>query len=225
MARIENAQLIQDDFKLDVPAWDFSEIGISCVWGDSGSGKTTFLWLIAGLFESKNFKLIIGNQDLAQFKAGQRNIGFVFQDFALFPHMTAKENILFPANAKGVGLNNIKESFDLLVERLDLKHLLNKKAVVLSGGEQQRVAIARALLLKPKLILFDEPFSQLDSKNKSQAQALIKELNKEFKIPFIIVTHDADDVKDLAQNMLVLSKGKAVTQGLVAEVLQSLAID
>lgn len=225
MAQIENALLIQDDFKLEVPFWQFSETGISCVWGDSGSGKTTLLGLISGLFESKKFKLIVGGEDLARLPVGQREISYVFQDFGLFPHMTAGENILFPAQARKIKFDQIKEHFNKLCERLKLNEFLDKNAALLSGGEQQRVAIARALLLKPKLILFDEPFSQLDTKNKIQARVLIKELNQEFKIPFILVTHDKEDVMELADQILVLSHGKAVSHGLAGEILQSLGID
>jgi molybdate transport system ATP-binding protein len=225
MAYIENVELKQDDFVLEIPRWDFSDQDISSVWGESGSGKTTLLWLIAGLFDCKNFKLCINNEDLAKKAAQDRQIGFVFQDHGLFPHLTAQENILFPAQARRQMTSEIHQRFENLVKRLQLENQLNKKAEILSGGEAQRVAIARALLLKPKLILFDEPFSQLDSRNKKQAKELLRDLNHEFRTPFIIVTHDLEDVKYLAKQMLVLSNGKLVTQGPVGEVIQSMGLD
>ncbi len=224
MAKIENVNLTQDDFKLDIPAWEFSDSKISAVWGRSGSGKTTLLWLMAGLYEAPGFSLIVDGQDLAKEPSNKRHVGFVFQDFSLFPHMTVRENILFPAKAQGISPKIWDGPYENLVERLELNKSAEKKCAVLSGGEAQRVSLARALLLKPKLMLLDEPFSSLDEINKGEARELIKELNIEFKIPFVLVTHDTRDVRALSECMLVLENGKSVAQGQTEAVLKSLAL-
>lgn len=211
MAKLEGVELTYGDFKLEVPSWEFSDTGMSAVWGDSGSGKSSLLWIMAGLLPAdKKFSLVVGGENLAELPMKERQTGFVFQDHSLFPHLTAWENIIFPAEARGLPKEKWKATADKLIQKLQLSSTLGKKATVLSGGESQRVALARALLLKPKIVLLDEPFSSLDESLKEQARLLVKELNEEFKIPFILVSHDQRDIKQLAEKVLVLSHGKVV---------------
>ncbi len=219
MAKIENLVFIQDGFKLVIPNWEFSDEKVSCVLGESGSGKSTLLWVMAGLLDPKKFspkgsspfKLIVKGNDLALFPPSKRQVGIVFQDHGLFPHMTAWENIVFPAEAKGLPKKQWLGEAERITERLSLTKIMKKKTKILSGGESQRVSLARALLLKPKILLLDEPFSALDENLKTQARELVQELNQEFKIPFVLVTHDQRDVEALAASVLMLKNGTVET--------------
>jgi ABC-type sugar transport system ATPase subunit len=138
--------------------------------------------------------------------------------------MTVWENIVFPLQSKKIKKEVWEKDAEKLIQKLNLQSLTQRKSSVLSGGEQQRVALARALLIKPRFILLDEPLSQLDEKLKSSARGLIQELNQEFKIPFILVTHDPRDAQTLASDILVLENGKCKMQGATHEILKKLAL-
>ena len=161
---------------------------VAIIIGESGAGKSTLLNVIAGLKKPDsgsihlNGKLICDS--ISSLDPHKRNIGYVFQDFALFPHINAEKNIRFSENS------NSKKFFDKYTTELKLKKHLNKMPNELSGGQQQRVSIARALLMRPSLILLDEPFSNLDDNNSINAQKLITRMIKELQIPCVMVTHD-----------------------------------
>lgn len=150
-----------------------------------------------------------------------RNFGFVFQDYALFPHMTAWENIAFAPEAKNLLPEIWSANAEKLIKRLNLERVRKQKASVLSGGEQQRVALARALVTKPRLVLLDEPLSALDEKIRDEARLLIGELSEEYKVPFLLVTHDLRDVRALSRSVLILSQGKALASGNTQDILKT----
>ncbi|MDZ4676048.1 MAG: ATP-binding cassette domain-containing protein [Oligoflexia bacterium] len=208
-------------FKLDIPKWDFPEHGITCVWGASGSGKSTLLQIMAGLIDAPGFKLSVGGELLSELPARERNFGFVFQDYALFPHMTAWENIAFAAEAKKLPVDIWVDHAEKLLKHLSLERVKNSYARVLSGGEQQRVALARALVTKPRMVLLDEPLSALDENNRDEARSLIAQLSEEYRVPFIFVTHDIRDVRAVSKNLLVLSEGRCVGQNTTNEILNT----
>lgn len=161
---------------------------IGHVTGQSGVGKSTLLNIISGLIKPdsgsiKNNEVLFNDTKLF-LKPEKRNIGYVFQDFALFPHINAKKNIKYAAHKDFEGLHND------VVESLSLIDHLNKMPHELSGGQKQRVSIARALLMRPSLILLDEPFSNLDENNSINAQKLITRMIEELQIPCLMVTHD-----------------------------------
>lgn len=178
--------------------------------GKSGSGKSTLLRLIAG-FESPNEGSIsLDGKTLSDqsvfVKPEYRELGVIFQDYALFPHLSVKKNIEF-------GVKNVKKHQNYIEELLttfELNEQAAKKPTAISGGQQQRVAIARALAVKPKLLLLDEPFSNLDQALKSKIRIEIRNIQKTFKIPMILVTHDPDDALELADKVAVLEAGKIV---------------
>jgi sulfate transport system ATP-binding protein/putative spermidine/putrescine transport system ATP-binding protein len=220
MAWIENLNYAADDFIMSIPRWDFPDTGITCVYGESGSGKTTFLQLLSGLLKS-NLRLCVSGEVLSDFPTQKRNIGFVFQDYGLFPHMTTQENLAFAAQARGLEVFIWQEHGKRLIQRLGLEKLIDQRADTLSGGEQQRVAIARALITKPRLLLLDEPFSALDENRRDEARQLVKELSVEFKVPFILVTHDLRDIRSLSDSILLLSNGKVIDGGSTADILNN----
>jgi ABC-type sugar transport system ATPase subunit len=219
MAWVKSVSYKYQNFKLEVPQWNFPDQGISCILGESGSGKTTLLQLIAGLIPDKNTEVFVGGETLSKLNFKTRNLGFVFQDYALFPHMTAYENIIFSTEAKGLKKEIWEDHGENLLKRLNLIPLRNQKAATLSGGEKQRVALARALISKPKLLLLDEPFSALDESRRDGARDLILSLSGEYKVPFLLVTHDLRDVRALSSNVLFLKDGAVLGEGETESVL------
>ena len=165
---------------------------VAIIIGESGAGKSSLLNVIAGLKKPDsgsihlNGKLICDS--ISSLDPHKRNIGYVFQDFALFPHINAEKNIRFSENS------NSKKFFDKYLTELKLKKHINKMPHELSGGQQQRVAIARALMMSPELLILDEPFSNLDKETAIDAQNLINEYIELFNIPCLIVTHDTDQI-------------------------------
>ncbi len=176
--------------------------------GESGSGKTTLLRILAGL-EKSNGKIIVDNeiwQDKNKFLPPQkRGIGFVFQDFALFPNMKVIDNLLYVKNDKKLALYLLKIS--------GIANLKDRYPNTLSGGQKQRVAIARALMRKPKLLLLDEPFSALDEKRREDLQEKLFYFHKEFNLTTIMVSHSSSEVYKLADNLVELKHGKIIKYG------------
>ena len=221
MAWAENIIFKSEDFVLEVSKWDFPDEGITCVLGESGSGKSTLLQCLAGLIPCPSLKFSLQKELVSDLPLGSRNFGYVFQDFALFPHMTAWENIVFAPQSKNLPQDMWSENAEKLVNRLNLARVRNQKAAVLSGGEQQRVALARALVTKPRLLLLDEPFSALDEKIRDEARLMIADLSDEFKVPFLLVTHDLRDVRILSQSVLILQNGKCLASGPTEMILKN----
>lgn len=175
--------------------------------GPSGCGKSTTLYMIAGLLKPSAGKIYFGSDDVTKLAAEKRGIGLVFQNYALYPHMTVRQNILFP-------LENIdisrKEALVLVQEMADLVgigELLDRKPAQLSGGQQQRVAIARALVKKPRVLLLDEPLSNLDARLRLQTREEIKRIQRETGITTIFVTHDQEEAMSISDEMVVLDFG------------------
>lgn len=194
---------------------------ILAILGESGSGKSTILRIIAGLEEASKGKIKIGeklvfSEDIF-IEAEKRGVGMVFQDYALFPHMTVKKNIQF-----GLKNKSKKEKEEISKEMLKLVNLLeheNKYPYELSGGQQQRVAIARAIAPKPAVLLLDEPFSNLDANLQEKIREEIRDILKKSKITSIFVTHDRKDAKVLANKFIELKDGKIVKSDLIESLL------
>lgn len=204
------------DFELAV---DFTlDNGIMVLFGQSGAGKTTLLQCIAGLTPPDSGRIILNgrtffsSEEKFSLPARLRNIGYVFQDYALFPHMTVKQNALYAVQGcKGKARRYQLSVFDVL-EILKITHLQNRRPAELSGGEQQRVALARALMAEPDLLLLDEPLSALDDKTRVQLRRELKELQRWWGIPFLLVTHSRTELKALADRVLFLANGKQYQQ-------------
>ena len=202
--------------------------GITAIYGASGSGKTTLLRCIAGLQRGVQGSLRVKGETWHEgdysLPAHQRPIGYVFQEASLFPHLTVAENLAFArkrapegAPEKGVGI-----AYEQLLELLGIEHLLNRSPAELSGGERQRVAIARALLIKPRLLLMDEPLAALDTARKREILPYLEALHRELQIPVLYVTHSLEEVARLADHLLVLEDGRVKEQGPMLDVLASL---
>lgn len=200
---------------------DFSLAGshIMALTGPSGAGKTTLLRLLAGLIHPGTGRIAFQNEvwlDTAShvhLPAQKRHIGFVFQDYALFPHMTVRKNLLF-----ALAPNQSAEIVDQLLEATGLSQFTDRKPSQLSGGQQQRVALARALVRKPELLLMDEPFAALDTEMRLQLQDLLLNLHRQHNFSVIVVTHDIGEIFRLADQVAIMEAGKLTRVGTPAEV-------
>jgi putative spermidine/putrescine transport system ATP-binding protein len=181
--------------------------------GPSGSGKTTTLMMIAG-FETPSGGIIeLDGRDLSLQKAYQRNIGMVFQNYALFPHMTALRNVIFPLRMRGLARADTKARADKMLDLVGLSAFAGRYPRELSGGQQQRVALARGLVFNPDLILLDEPLGALDKKLREQMQVEIKRIHREVGITMIYVTHDQTEAMTMSDRIAVFSNGRVEQVG------------
>src|ERR1043165_4168392 len=178
------------------------------ILGPSGSGKTTLLSLIAGLNKPTAGRIFIGGRDVTEATAQERNIGLVFQSYALFPHMTVLENVLFPLGVRKItGAAARSQALEALkLVRLD--GLEGRRPSQLSGGQQQRVALARAVVFKPDILLLDEPLGALDRKLREELQVELKQLQRTLGVTTILVTHDQEEALSLSDRIMVLDKGR-----------------
>ncbi|MFO1085054.1 MAG: ABC transporter ATP-binding protein [Reyranellaceae bacterium] len=178
------------------------------ILGPSGSGKTTLLSLIAGLTAPTGGRIFIGGRDVTQAAAQERNIGLVFQSYALFPHMSVLENVLFPLGVRKIGGAEARRRALDALKQVRLEGLENRRPSQLSGGQQQRVALARAIVFKPDILLLDEPLGALDRKLREELQVELKQLQRTLGITTILVTHDQEEALSLSDRIMVLNHGK-----------------
>ncbi len=181
--------------------------------GGSGAGKSTILRLISGLTQPEEGTIEINGRDITNTPPQDRNVGFVFQNYALFRHMNVRENIEYGLRVRGVDKRDRRRKCDEILELVDLSGMGNRFEGQLSGGQRQRVALARALVYEPQVLLLDEPFGALDEKIRSQLRRKLKEIQKQLKISTILVTHDQEEAFELADRIGVLVKGQILEVG------------
>ena len=196
-----NTQKVLDDISLSI-----QDSEIVSILGPSGSGKTTLLNLILGLTNPDSGSIVFNQKDITSVPMQQRGFNIVFQDYALFPNLNAYKNIVY-------GLKNkpdlsSKEEVDALIDLLELREHLDKKIENLSGGQKQRVALARTMVMKPKILLLDEPLSALDGVIKESIKEKIVTIAKDYKLTTIIVTHDPEEALTISDKVLIINKGK-----------------
>ena len=204
-------QNVLRNFNLDIGSGE-----IISVVGSSGSGKTTLLRLISGLEMPDNGQITLKNKIVSSdnnfVRPEDRDCSLVFQDYALFPNMSMRQNIYFGKNSE-----SNKEKIEQLIEITDIQNILEKFPHQCSGGEQQRVALVRSLAIDPSLVLMDEPLSNLDYNLKANLALVIRNLLKKFKITAIIVTHDIMDAMEMSDRIIVIDKGEVMQNGLPNE--------
>src|SRR5699024_11030400 len=186
--------------------------------GPSGCGKTTTLRIIAGFYSPSSGKVYFDDEDVTNMKPNKRNIGMVFQSYALFPHMTVFENIAFGLQVRKLSKNVIKEKVEESQNIVGLEGLGQRKITELSGGQQQRVALARALVIEPDILLLDEPLSNLDAKLREETRMEIKRLQVELSITHIYVTHDQHEDMSISDRIMVLNQGQIQQIGTPQEI-------
>jgi molybdate transport system ATP-binding protein len=200
-----------------VTATFLSETGATVLFGPSGAGKTTVVNMIAGLLRPDRGRIVLDDQVLFDDVAGvdvpawRRRIGYVFQEGRLFPHLSVKHNLDYGRCMGGHAAD--PAAFAHAVALLDIGHLLDRRPGKLSGGERQRVAVGRALLMRPRLLLLDEPLASLDQARKADILPYLERLRDEARVPMIYVSHDAAEVRRIASRVVRLDGGKVVATG------------
>ncbi|HNX44983.1 MAG TPA: ABC transporter ATP-binding protein [Bacteroidales bacterium] len=188
--------------------------------GESGAGKSLLLETIAGLNKQQSGTITLSGKDITHEKIQQRCIGLVFQDHAVFPHLSVKENIVYPLKHKHFSAEEKASRIQPVIETLQIGHLIHRRPPTLSGGELQRVALARALVQQPQVLLLDEPLASIDSKLKSDLRALLRQINRMGQT-IIHVTHDFDEAVSLADRIAIIDKGSIVQTGTPHEVFSN----
>ena len=202
-----------DDVSIDVP-----DGGLTALLGPSGSGKSTLLRVIAGLEQPNSGQVLISGEDNTQTRVQDRNVGFVFQHYAAFKHMTVFENIAFGLRIRGEGNGTIRERVRKLIELVHLQGFEKRFPNQLSGGQRQRMALARALAVEPRVLLLDEPFGALDAKVRQELRTWLRRLHDEVHVTTIFVTHDQEEAMDLADQIVVMNQGRIEQDGAPDEV-------
>ncbi len=205
-----------DDVTLEVFDGEFITL-----LGPSGSGKTTVLRMIAGFEKPDSGEIILNGTDVAQLPPYERDVNTVFQDYALFPHMTVLENIEYGLRVKKIGKEETRTRALKALEQVRLEGYESRKPSQLSGGQRQRVALARALVNRPKVLLLDEPLGALDLKLREQMQIELKQLQRDIGITFIFVTHDQEEALTMSDRIAVFNEGKIVQLGTPREIYEN----
>lgn len=204
--RIHEDVIAVNNFNIEIP--DGKLIGLL---GPSGCGKSTALNLLCGLLKPTEGKIFFGEDDVTNLPAENRGVGMVFQNYALYPHLTVKQNIIFPLqNLKGADKLSNDEMMQKAIEvakLVQIEELMERKPSELSGGQQQRVAIARALVKMPRILLMDEPLSNLDARLRLQTREEIRRIQRETKITTIFVTHDQEEAMSISDLIIVMKDG------------------
>ncbi len=175
--------------------------------GPSGSGKSTLLRAIAGFGPTPEGRILIGDEDIASLPPWKRDVGMVFQNYALWPHLTVRKNVAFGLEERKVARAEINSRVDEALDMVGLSHLADRHPSQLSGGQQQRVALARTIVIRPRLLLLDEPLSNLDANLRVQMRTDILKLQRKLGLTTIFVTHDQEEANTISDRMAVLDKG------------------
>ncbi|MDX2100336.1 MAG: TOBE-like domain-containing protein [Leptolyngbyaceae cyanobacterium bins.59] len=202
-----------EDVSLEVKAGS-----LVALLGPSGSGKSTLLRLIAGLETPDSGRILITGADATYRSVQDRNIGFVFQHYALFKHMTVRKNIAFSLEIRKTPKEKVKKRVEELLDLVQLTGLGDRYPSQLSGGQRQRVALARALAVEPQVLLLDEPFGALDAKVRKDLRAWLRRLHDEVHVTTVFVTHDQEEAMEVADELVVMNKGRVEQVGSPAQI-------
>ena len=207
---------VVSDLNLELPDGSFTVLV-----GPSGCGKSTSLRMLAGLDSVTSGEITIDGRNVTHLQPRERDVAMVFQNYALYPHLTVRENIAFPLRAAKITRAAALKRADEVAESLGLGHLLGRKPKDLSGGQQQRVAIGRAIIRKPAVFLFDEPLSNLDAKLRVETRTELLQIQRRLGITCLYVTHDQEEAMTLSDRMVVMRDGRKAQEGTPLEVYQN----
>jgi sulfate/thiosulfate transport system ATP-binding protein len=208
------------DVSIDVP-----DGSLTALLGPSGSGKSTLLRVIAGLEEVDAGVVMLDDKDVTHLNVQERGVGFVFQHYAAFKHMTVRENIAFGLTIRKLPKNEIRDRVKELMHLVQLQGLAHRYPSQLSGGQRQRMALARALAAEPKVLLLDEPFGALDAAVRKDLRAWLRNLHDEVHVTTIFVTHDQEEAMDVAEQIVVMNEGRIEQVGTARQLYEEPASD
>ncbi len=220
MIAIKNLKVNLGDFLLQSINLDIKQGEYFIILGPTGAGKTVLLEAIAGLYPVLEGEVWIGGNEITDLSPEKRGIGIVYQDQALFPHLSVEENIAFGLKMRKRTKDEIKSRTDAIAEVVGILHLLKRSPATLSGGEKQKVALARALVTEPKVLLLDEPLSALDPETRERMQGELREMHRKIMVTIIHVTHDFEEAITLGHRVAVLNDGCIAQIGTPEEFLR-----
>jgi sulfate/thiosulfate transport system ATP-binding protein len=212
--KVENARKQFGDFvALDDVSLEVRDGSLTALLGPSGSGKSTLLRVIAGLEEPDSGRVLISGEDMTRVPVQNRNVGFCFQHYAAFKHMTVRNNVAFGLSIRKRPKREISERVQELLELVQLEGFAGRYPSQLSGGQRQRMALARALAVEPKVLLLDEPFGALDARVRMELRQWLRRLHDEVHVTTIFVTHDQEEAMDVAEQIVVMNDGAVEQAG------------
>ncbi|MBS0196084.1 MAG: ABC transporter ATP-binding protein [Planctomycetes bacterium] len=204
---------VLDGVDLDIDCGQFVTL-----LGPSGCGKTTLLRIIAGLELPDAGRVVLGGRDITRTPAAQRQVNTVFQSYALFPHLSVRENVAFGLRSRGVDGAEVRRRVDAALELVQISTLAERRPETLSGGQKQRAALARAVVNEPAVLLLDEPMSALDAKLRTKLQSELRALHRRLGATFVLVTHDQDEAMSVSDRVIVMNGGRIEQEGPPREV-------
>ncbi len=219
MLRLENLTVRLGNFQLDGIELHVRQGEYRVVLGSTGTGKTVLLETVAGLHRPCGGGIFLRGRDITDLVPEKRNLGIVYQDYALFPHMSVKDNISFGLRIRGTAESRIREDVLQLADFLDIHHILERTPGNLSGGERQRTALARALVMKPYMLLLDEPLSALDRLTRDRLKSELKRIHRNLGLTVLHITHDLSEAFLLADTLAVMKDGRVLQEGPPEQVL------
>ncbi len=213
MLEIQNVEKKLGKFSMKVSSLEIAEGRHFVLLGPTGSGKTLLLGMVAGVMKPDAGRVLLNGEDITGIKPEHRGFGMVYQDSALFPHLTVEGNVGFSLKMKKQDKNKIRTNVERVMKQCGIYYLLGRDIAHLSGGEKQRVALARAIITRPRMLLLDEPFSSLDFKTREEMMGLLASLRKEYNPTILHITHDFEEALILADDAGVIDNGKIIQYG------------
>ena len=220
MIRIQDLCVELGDFVLKNANLEVAEGEYVVIVGPTGAGKTVLLESIAGLYPIRNGQVWLRGKEATQLEPERRSISIVYQDHALFPHLSVRENILFGLKMRNARFDEMSKALTMVVDLFGVSHLLQRNPITLSGGERQKVALARAICVHPDVLLLDEPLSALDPQTRETMQEELRRLHRTLRITTLHVTHDFEEAVSLAERIVVIGDGEVKQTGPAEEIFR-----
>jgi molybdate/tungstate transport system ATP-binding protein len=218
MITISHLNLVLSDFSLKDISLSIDQGDFFALIGPTGAGKSLILETMLGMLAPDRGTITLNNLDITRLAPEKRGLGIVYQDFALFPHLDVRSNILYGTAFHQIPQDKVASHLEFLIEKLGIRHILHRRPTTLSGGEKQRVALARALILEPAALLLDEPLSALDPVLRVEIKDLLRSIHQELGTTMVMVSHSFSDIFYLANKVAILKEGRIVQQGAVSQV-------
>lgn len=206
--KVENLEVTRGEFTLRVDELSIAAGEVFAILGSTGSGKTVLMESIAGAYPIESGRILLDGKDIEGLPIQQRHLGILYQDYALFPHMTVHDNIAYGLKRQRASRDEIERRVSAMLELFGIEHIAGRHPGVISGGESQRTALARALVLEPEILILDEPFSALDPTTKRMMYDMLRDVHARFGCTIVFVTHDFHEAQTLADRVGIILNGR-----------------